>query len=233
MDGLLLAKLFTLFLLGTCVASLLNAAIYGWAWNARRVSPWQAAPEGVAPRVWADRVPIVGWLRLRRDAGVLGAGFWVRPLLIEVGFGVSLAALYWWEVAGCGLIAGQLPFEAALDPATLAGVLHRQFAAHAFLLAMMVIATFIDFDEQTIPDLVTWPGLFVGLALAAIAPSILLPNVEDRPAPPAIGAALVQAGGGQFFGGPNGDPLYAEPVTTVAPNAWPAVLGGRPNRRSL
>jgi glutamate dehydrogenase/leucine dehydrogenase len=33
--------------------------------------------------------------------------------------------------------------------------LHLQFLSHAILFALMLIATFIDFDEQTIPDEVT------------------------------------------------------------------------------
>ena len=68
MDWPLILILTGLFVVGAAVATLLNAAIYAWAWTPRRVSPWQPAPEGVSPRTWADRLPIVGWLRSRRPA---------------------------------------------------------------------------------------------------------------------------------------------------------------------
>lgn len=234
MEGHLIIILALLFVLGACVASLLNAAIYAWAWTPRRVSPWQPTPTGAAPRSWADCVPIFGWLRLRRDGAVLGKGFWIRPLLIEIGFGAALAALYWWEVDQHGLIVAQLPFVTKLHHANLFSVLLWQFAAHAILAALMVIATFIDFDEQTIPDYVTWPGLWIGLGLMTFAPTALLPNVEPQPAPPPIGVALKDDQGIQLFGRPPfTDSLYLEPVTAVAPNRWPAALAGNPNRGSL
>ena len=91
-------RLLGCFLLGATVASFLNLAIYRLAWNSRRWSPWSAPPEGVSPRTWADRIPIIGWLRLRRDAPVVGIAFWVRPFLIELFSGLGLAALYWYEV---------------------------------------------------------------------------------------------------------------------------------------
>lgn len=232
MDASTIVILVFLFVVGASVASLLNAAIYAWAWEPRRVSPWQPTPEGVGPRTWLDRVPAYGWLRLRRDAAQLGAGFWVRPLLIEVGFGVAIAALYWWEVAEHGLIAGQAPFDVTLAPAPIAWTVHWQFLAHAFLAAMMVIATFIDFDEQTIPDYVTWPGLWIGLAIMSFEPMALLPNAQPHAAAPPIGVLLLDDQGARLFG-VNGDPLHVEPVTLVAPRAWPEVLAGGANRTSL
>lgn len=226
-------RLTVLFVVGACVASLLNAAVYAWAWVPRLVSPWQSEAEGVATRSWADRLPIVGWWRLRRDAGVLGRGFWVRPMLIELACGIGLTALYWWEVSAQSLVTGQLPFATTLDASLIAGPLHWQFMSHAILAALMVVATFIDIDEKTIPDEITWPGLWIGLLLATIAPTMLLPQVAERAKPPQIGIALQDTIGndlvGQFFA----KPLYLEPVLVTSPNRWPTMLEGMPNRMSL
>jgi leader peptidase (prepilin peptidase) / N-methyltransferase len=59
--------------------------------------------------------------------------------------------------------------------ATIPHVLHAQFAAHVVLLSAMIVATFIDFDEQTIPDAVTLPVTIAGLCFAALLPFSLLP----------------------------------------------------------
>ncbi len=43
----------------------------------------------------------------------------------------------------------------------------------------MIVATFIDFDEQTIPDEITVTGTVVGLVLATLLPAIALPTVYE------------------------------------------------------
>ncbi|MEM9186640.1 MAG: A24 family peptidase [Planctomycetota bacterium] len=233
-------RLAALFVVSAGVASLLNAAVYAWAWERRLVSPWQPAAAGASPRTRLDRIPIVGWLRLRRDAPVLGRGFWVRPMLIEAGFAAGIAALYWWEVDQLGLIRPQLADLAqriaaplpTVDPASIAGPLHAQFFAHAVLAALMTIATFIDFDDRIIPDEVTFPGTLAGLLLAATLPLCLLPSVQERFAPPAAGV-VVEAPGGAALTGPDGGALYLVPTHVAAPNAWPAALAGKPSRASL
>ena len=95
------------FVVGACLGALANWAIYTWAWNSRPLSPWSRLAPGASPRGRLARLPVVGWFALRHEAEVHGARFWVRPLLIEIGMGVGLAALYWWEVARLGLIQGQ------------------------------------------------------------------------------------------------------------------------------
>jgi prepilin signal peptidase PulO-like enzyme (type II secretory pathway) len=50
------------------------------------------------------------------------------------------------------------------------------FFTHLLLLILMTAATFIDFDERTIPDLITIPGTCMGLFLAAISVDIYMPT---------------------------------------------------------
>lgn len=221
----MIVSLLIVFAVGASAASLANAATYEWAWNRRRLSAWQPAAEGVAPRGWLDRLPIVGWLRLRRDAAVLGRGFWVRPMLVEIAFGAALAALYWWEVGQLGLIEPQLVGVASAGLtaptwSTLAG-----FATHAVLAWLMLVASLIDIDEKTIPDEVTVPGMLVGLVLATLLPGGMLPNVEEGVASP-IGSPLLDAAGKPLTGPLVGNPLWLEPTHIAAPNGWPEGLDG-------
>lgn len=152
----MLPILIVLGIVGFAVGGQINRAIYRWAWNQRSISPWSAPPDGAAARTWTDRVPVYGWWPMRRESKIHGTVFWLRPMLIELAFGVGLAWLYWWEVHVLG-------WEKSL------------FCAHAVLFALMMIATFIDLDEKTIPDFVTVPGTIVALLFAAFLPNSLLP----------------------------------------------------------
>jgi len=168
-------RLAAAFLVGLAAGSGVNWAIYALAWLSRPISPWQLRDPQAPPRRWFDFLPILGWLTLRREASIHGRGFWVRPLAIELACGSGLAALYWWEITEH--LAPRLP---GVAPAT-ATMLHLHFSAHAILLGLMLAATFIDFDEQTIPDSVTVPGALIGLSLAAIWPLSHLPVVRQLP----------------------------------------------------
>ncbi|TWT48316.1 prepilin peptidase [Botrimarina hoheduenensis] len=216
------ALLTLVFLLSAAAASLGNAAVYEFAWNARRVSPWQPAAEGVAQRNGLDRVPILGWLRLRRDHKVLGRGFWVRPLLVELGFATAMTWLAWWEVLRAGLVTPQI--GAPLDAASLATPLLATLAAHLVLAWLMLVASLIDVDEKTIPDAITVPGTLLGLLLIALLPGGHLPNVEARYTAPAVGVPL-QTGGKPLDDG-LGNNVWLEPTHVTAPLDWPATLVG-------
>ena len=201
------ARLALVFLLGSCIGSAANWAIYRLAWNRQAIGPWSPPDPLAPPRRLADRLPISGWLGLRREAALHGPGFWIRPMLLELLTGVGLAALYWWEIRAAGLLpAGALPL---LLPANVA-ILHLQFVAHCILIGLMLAASMIDVDEKTIPDEITVVGTLVGLLLAAAWPWSLLP------------ASFVA--GGQL----NLDFLHL-----TSPNAWPAWLDGAPHLGSL
>ena len=91
-------RLAALFVLGACLGAAVNLAVYQLAWYPRPISPWSRPDPAAPPRRGWHRLPIVGWLGLRREAALHGPGFWIRPLLVEVLTGVGLAWLYWWEV---------------------------------------------------------------------------------------------------------------------------------------
>ena len=82
-------RLAVVFVLGSCVGAAANWAIYALAWHPRPISPWSRPDPSAPPRRLWDRLPIVGWLGLRREAALHGSGFWVRPMLVEVLTGVG------------------------------------------------------------------------------------------------------------------------------------------------
>jgi prepilin signal peptidase PulO-like enzyme (type II secretory pathway) len=162
-----------IFVLGALLGGQLNRGIYRLAWKRRPIGPWSTPDPEAPPRRATDRLPIVGWLGLRREAAIHGPLYWVRPMLIEAATGLGAAALYWWEVDRAALMprAALPPFDAVM--------LHLQYASHVVLFSLMLVATFIDFDEKTIPDAITIPGALVGLLLMGAFP-VAAPPVAER-----------------------------------------------------
>jgi leader peptidase (prepilin peptidase)/N-methyltransferase len=177
--------------LALAAARFINWAVCNWAYFRRQAGPWAAAPSGYPPRRLSDHWPILGWFALRREAPALGKWFWLRPVLIEFLFPLAMLWYYHFYVSG-----GTLPLGQA---AKVAGALHWQFVGHFVLFVLMMIATFIDFDEQSIPDYVTIPGTVIGLLGAAFAPAWL---------------PFYQA------------PLEVEELHANVPDLWPAFLNG-------
>ncbi len=196
-------RLVLLFMFGTVVGSLVNLAVYRMAWNRRLISPWTRPPAEAPPRRWADRIPVLGWLGLRREARLHGTGFWIRPMMIELLTGAGFAALYWWEVVELGLFHPPVPPV----PQTL---LHVQYGSHLLLLSLMLAGSLIDIDEKLIPDGITVVGTWLGLLIAAVYPWSLLPN------------PIVLANG-----------VLLGFLHLAAPDAWPAWLDGWPRGGSL
>jgi hypothetical protein len=141
-------------------------------------------------------------------------------MLLEVGVGIALAALYWWEVARLSLVQPQV--GTPIVPPTLA--VHLQFLSHTVLVCWMLAASFIDIDEKIIPDEVTVTGTLLGLVLAAVVPTSLLPHVSEPLRAPVVGERLILAKGGPALGR-QGIAQWLEPVTAIAPREWPPEWG--------
>ena len=181
------------FVIGTLIGGQANRGIYRLAWFPRMIGPWSAPHPDAPPRRWFDRLPVIGWIGLSRESTVHGRGYWIRPLFLEVGCGIGFAALYRWELGG-GL------FEPPFLPTPW--IAHLQFFVHVVLLSLMLVATFIDIDEKTIPDAVTVPGTLFGLLAAALFPLATLPITM-----------------------PDSESGFA-PLLLTHPNAWQASLSG-------
>ena len=168
--------------LGAIVGAAINCATYAWA-SCRHcpISPWNklnrnlvvATDEEVAlfnQRSLKDCIPIVGWFGLRRESPLFWKGHWVRPLAIEIVWMIGLPLFYCWQV-NCGLV--DACWGATEGLVGFAG--ETWFWLHSMLIALMFIATFIDFDERTIPDEVTLPGTILALIISAFVPISRLP----------------------------------------------------------
>ncbi len=149
--------------LGLVVGSFLNVVIHRLPNEKSVVSPPSSCPScgsRIAPR---DNVPVLSWIALGGRCRSCRAPIAVRYPLVELSNGalwvLVLKAAPSWGDAATG----------------------------AFLVSASIALLAIDYDHQILPDVITLPGIVVGLALAFV-------SVRRTPLEAALGA-LLGAGG--------------------------------------
>ncbi len=151
-----------LFAIGTVVGSFLNVCIYRIPWQKSVVWPDSRCPKCLNSIAARDNIPILSWLALRGACRQCGGSISARYPAVEALVGLLFAGAYVSDVAfGPRSYWGEMP-------AFLAVVLFY----HLILIALLVAATFIDYDLMTIPDEITVTGMVLGLALGTIFPEI-------------------------------------------------------------
>lgn len=134
------------FIFGAIVGSFLNVCIYRIPEEKSIVSPGSRCGCG-KPIAWYDNIPIISWLILRGRARCCGRAFSVRYPAVELLTGLLFLACWWIfppAVALCGMV----------------------------FCAILICATFIDFDHMIIPDRFTIGGAVVGVVLACFVPAL-------------------------------------------------------------
>lgn len=133
--------IFTIF--GLIVGSFLNVCIYRLPRELSVVKPRSACPSCSTPiKAW-DNIPVISYILLGGKCRKCGEKISARYPFIEALNGLLYLAVF--HFFGIGW---HLPF------------------LFAFVSAMVVI-TFIDLDFQIIPDVITLPGIIIGLAAAS------------------------------------------------------------------
>jgi len=127
------------------------------------VVPRSACPSCRAPITALQNIPILSWVLLRGRCARCGAAISVRYPIVEVLTGVL-----------CGAVAWKLGFG---GPA-LAALVFTWF---------LIALTFIDIDHQLLPDSLTLPLMWLGLALS------LFGAQAGAPAPVDIRSSLIGA----------------------------------------
>jgi len=126
--------------------SFLNVCIYRMPRELSVVRPRSACPACDAPIAGYDNIPIVSWLILRGRCRRCKAPISLRYAAVELLTGIFFVLSY--------LVANSLP-EAA------------KYCVFCFLLIGLV---FTDAETRILPDLLTKPGIVLGLLFSAFVP---------------------------------------------------------------
>ncbi len=132
------------FVLGLLVGSFANVCISRWPAGDSVVRPRSRCPKCMSPIAWYDNIPLISWLVLgARCRNCRTPISWEYPL-VEAITGLLFLLVYW----RFGIVLAA--------------------PVYMLLCAGMVIVTFQDIHDWTIPNQVTMPGIPIGIGLALV-----------------------------------------------------------------
>ncbi len=155
--------IFGFFLFGLVFGSFLNVCIYRMPRGLSVVSPRSACPACHTPIAAYDNIPVLSWMILGGRCRGCKTRISPRYAAVELLTGGFFALSY---------------FLAIHSPEVVPSA--ARLCVFSFLLIGLI---FTDAETQLLPDLLTLPGLALGLALSFLAPVEMCPDLERSSGP--------------------------------------------------
>ncbi len=137
-----------IFVFGSLIGSFLNVCIVRLPEERSIVRPRSHCPSCGHQIAWYDNLPVLSFVLLRGRCRACGVR--ISPLYPTVELLTGALAVALWMRLGT----------------TLA------FAGYFLFAAALVTITFIDLDHRIIPDVISLPGIVVGLAVSFVSPLV-------------------------------------------------------------
>ena len=150
---------------GLCIGSFLNVCIHRLPRGESVVSPGSRCTACGTSIRWFDNLPVVSYLILGGQCRACGASYSPRYLVVELITAIAFALT-----------------AAVVEPGPL-------LVVRALFAAMLVALFFIDLEHQLLPDVITLPGIVIGLGASVF----LTPGLIASAIGAAIGAAILLA----------------------------------------
>lgn len=136
------------FVFGACIGSFLNVCIYRLPLGRSVVSPRSQCLRCASQLAWYDNIPLVSYVVLAGRCRACGARFSFRYFCVE---------------ALTGLLSALIVYRFGLGLPSL---------GFFVLGAALVVVSCIDLDHQIIPDVISLPGVLVGVGFSAVNPAL-------------------------------------------------------------
>jgi leader peptidase (prepilin peptidase)/N-methyltransferase len=138
-----------IFILGMCIGSFLNVCIYRLPVSKSIVDP----PRSICPNCnsqipFYDNIPVLSYLRLKGRCRYCNTPISFRYPLVEFMSGIAAVNVLF------------------MSGVTLEGLIYFVF------ISSLVVITFIDIDHKIIPDIITLPGIPIGLVASFALPAL-------------------------------------------------------------
>jgi len=135
-------------LVGLAIGSFLNVVIYRVPRQVRFLASRSVCPRCDSQLSWYHNIPVLSYLFLRGRCGICGESISARYPLVEIINALFFVYFYW-------------QFDLSLE-----------FGVFSFLGAVLLCIFFIDLDFQIIPDVITLPGMVLGLGVSLLPEGI-------------------------------------------------------------
>lgn len=145
-------EIILIFSLGLIVGSFSNVCIYRIPRNESVIYPASHCPKCRTKIKPVDNIPLLSYILLKGRCRNCGSKISIQYPVVEFLTGLIYLIIY--------LIYG----------------LSIQSLVYIILSSALIIITFIDLNEQIIPDIISLPGIVVGLILSFIVPYISFIN---------------------------------------------------------
>ena len=162
-----------IFIFGAALGSFLNVCIYRLPRNESLIYPPSHCVHCNHSIRWFDNIPFIGFLALRGRCRFCARPISIRYMVVEFIMAVLFVLFY----ALFGLTA--------------------KFFAYSVLASALVASSFIDLEHQIIPDVISIPGIFTGVILCVLFPSVI--GKAERLAAFYYSVFGVLAGGGSIY----------------------------------
>lgn len=162
---MILPPLLIVFVFGLMLGSFFNVCIARLPRGESVVSPPSHCPKCQAPIQWYDNIPVVSYLVLGAKCRACGAPIGIRYPIVEI-------------VTALAFVAQAAMF---LDQPVL-------LASRLVFTSMLIILFGTDHDTQRLPNVITLPGIVVGLIFSVFAP----PGIVSSLIGAAVGAGILQ-----------------------------------------
>ena len=153
----------TFFLLGLIFGSFLNVCIYRMPRELSVVSPGSACPACEAPIAAYDNIPVLSWVLLKGKCRRCRAPISPRYAAVEL----LTAALFLLSYLSASKMANALPQQLNFPASPNEYLVALQLCVLSFLLIGLI---FTDAETKLLPDLLTKPGIVLGLLFSVFVP---------------------------------------------------------------
>ena len=178
----------TIFIFGSIVGSFLNVCIARLPREESIVSPPSHCPLCKAAIPFYDNIPLISYLYLRGHCRFCGEGISPRYFVVELLTGTFAVALL--SRFGLGFV----------------------FFVYFVLVAALIVITFVDLDVRIVPDVISLPGIGVGLLSSIVWSQWPMGHLSNLPSPTSSLLGIIVGGGSlllvawtyQFFTGVEG-----------------------------
>ncbi|MBD3257669.1 prepilin peptidase [candidate division GN15 bacterium] len=142
MEQSLILRYVLVGLLGLAIGSFLNVVVYRWPREKKFWVGRSVCPSCDNKLKWYHNIPLLSYVFLRGKCGFCGEKIsWRYPLVEALNAGAYL--YFFWQ------------FQWSIE-----------FGIFAFLSSALIAIFFIDLDFQLIPDIITLPGMVIGVAVS-------------------------------------------------------------------